>query len=447
MQRVSQLLDPSHYEYSYRQALVRLWVLASDDQRLNSWEQQDNEATIAPHVAAFKDKLDNEYVIPAAEINAHPLALIRALDDYLNSVALSLSQSQRTGSSACQWEEEGKGYWLVPVTLQPRRQAAMSRQAMCTARWFHHHAVLPATTVHGIDVSTSLSKSTLDTHLEVLSKQVDGSLKVWIAHFNDGADVVWDKTSSPAGHWRAQSVDSPTTRSASVLQALALARDAGAHVVVFPEFTVDLNQRKELAQNLRLNPSGIQLVVAGAFHEPQDGDPAVTYNTAPVYNGHGSTIFTHRKLRLFGDNQHGTEHAAVGKSIHVLVTPIGCMTVLICKDFLDKHPSVDNLLAEVPVDWVWVPSFGDETTIKAHKNRAKELAKVTVGTSSAIAQTQNTAIIEPGRKPSPLPGFGHPAGQSSPVDVPTTGGLVEFSLQRQAPVPTKATKPNLTRIK
>jgi hypothetical protein len=103
-------------------------------------------------------------------------------------------------------------------------------------------------------------------------------------------------------------------------------------------------------------------------------------------------------------------------------------------------------LAEVPVDWVWVPSYGDQTTLDLHKQRAKKLATVTIGTSCAVAQTQNTAMKKAGETQEPLPGFGHEAGKKAPIDVPTTGGLVEFALDTQ-PAPAKPSRPKLKRVK
>jgi hypothetical protein len=447
VKRVAQLLDPANESFSHRRALVRLWMLASDEQRLNGWEQNENEKTLAPHRDNFLGQLQYEVPIELDAIQAHPLALIRALDDYLAMTRLPDSQSASTSRSANVIKEDGKGYWLVPVLLDARRHAAMNRQPARLARWFHHHAALPARTAHGIEVTAALSRSALHTALENLSNQSDPKLKAWIAHFDDGADVVWDQKISPIGNWRTLSVEPHASRQDALLQTLAAAAQAGAQVVVFPEFTLDLQHRDQVAVYLRQNPSDIQLVVAGAFHEPEQAtNPLDAYNTAPVFTGSGRRLFVHRKLRLFGRDDVGAECAQVGNSLHVLVTPIGCMTVLICKDFLDEDARVDNLLAEVPVDWVWVPSYGDETTLRGHKERARKLATVTVGTSCAVAQTQNTAMKKKGVTQDLLPGFGHPAGNATSIDVATRGGLVAFGLAKQ-PAPPQVARQGLKRVK
>jgi len=447
MERVAQLLDPQNEAFSYRQALVRLWCLASDDQQLNRWEQDATEKTIPPHVASILNTLQDEKPIALDVANANPLALIRALDDYLASTRLPTSQCTPASQLAHPFEEDGETYWLVPVTLAARHFAKMNRQSARKARWFHHHAVLPSRTAHGIEVTCAPARSTLNACLQALADLDQAKLKVWIAHFDDDADVVWDRTLSPVGNWRTLSVEPHESRQATLVQTLVMAAQAGAHVVVFPEFTLDIQHRVELANHLRQNPSSIQLVVAGAFHAPPTLPPAAqTYNIAPVFNANGSPLFEHRKLRLFGNSHVGTEFVEVGNQVHVLVTPIGCMTVLICKDFLDEDPRVDNLLAEVPVDWVWVPSYGDQTTLHLHKQRAKKLAEVTTGTSCAVAQTQNTAMKNDGETQALLPGFGHAAGQKVPIDVPKAGGLVEFALDTQ-PLPSEPNRPKLKRVK
>jgi len=142
----------------------------------------------------------------------------------------------------------------------------------------------------------------------------------------------------------------------------------------------------------------------------------------------------------------GAEFAEVGNRLHVLITPIGSMTILICKDFMDEDRRVDNLLAEVPVDWVWIPSYGDETTLKGQKERARKLATVTTGTSCGVAQTQNTAMKKSGETRALLPGFGHPAGARTPCDVTASGGMVEYGLGKQ-PIPAKHPSPTLKRVK
>jgi predicted amidohydrolase len=414
----------------------------------NRWEQFNNQDNFGQAYEVFLDQIQGEESISKSSIEASPLALIRALDDYLASTRQPSSQSTRANQFTHPFEESEKAYWLIPVTLAARRTARMDHQPVRLARWFHHHTLLPTLTANGIDVSVQSSRSQLDSTLSQLLSQADCALRVWVAHFDDEADVQWDRSRSPVQNWRSMAVEPHAARQASLLRTLQTAQSEGAHVVVFPEFTLDLTHREQLAAHLRqATESSIQLVVAGAFHEPENTDSDLpAYNTAPVLNGNGTRLFSHRKLRIFGRDDLAAEFVDVGNSVTVLVTPIGCMTVLICKDFLDEDTRVDNLLAEVPVDWVWVPSYGDEKTLKLHKERAYKLATLTTGTSSAVAQTQNTATKAPGQTLNHLPGFAHTAGTTTPENVASTGSLVAFGLDQQ-PTPSKPPRRALKCIK
>ncbi len=443
MQRVTQLLET----HDHKQALVRLWVLGSNGQLLNHWEQaRGTEKALADERLQFLADLQSQVALSLDRIAAAPLALIRALDDFVAHTSSPYNTASRLGSETLTRVEDGKGYWLVPVVLQARRAAALNKQVGNLSAWFHRHAVLPAQTAHGLSVKVSVSQSSVAEGLIKLWSEPQPALKVWIGHFNDGADVDW--TRNEFGNWRTQKVAPQAVRNASLVAAVSSAAEAGANIIVFPEFTLDMAQRAVLVRHLCRNPaSSLLMVVAGSFHEVVGGQ---AFNTAPVYSGDvGEVLLTHRKLRIFGDLDHGAEQVSVGDQVHVLVTPVGCMTVLICKDFLDAHPSVESLLTEVPVDWVLVPSFGDEKTIRAHKDRAKALAIVKTGTHTLVAQTQNTAM-KPVQPPTEcVRGFGHAAGRKeSEPQVGEEGGLVIFELlDQQAAALQKAKKPSLKRIK
>ncbi|MCY7307467.1 MAG: hypothetical protein LH632_15235 [Rhodoferax sp.] len=446
MERVATLLAGSHF----RQALVRLWVIGSHTPALNEWEQaRGNDATFDAAVAHFLIGLQNEQTITTAEILAAPLALIRALDEFAALHRAPGLDAAHCRNSDLAFKEAGRNYWLVPVALQARREVSLAKQVGNLQTWFRHHAVLPCVTVHGINVSVSVSEGSLDAALAALRDQAAGELTVWIAHFTDDADVQWSREQGTGRNWRTTHIDPPDVRQQSMLEAVEAAVQTGAHVLVFPEFTIDLQHRRALEEYLlRREPTTLWLVVAGSFHEPVPADQShVAYNTAPVYDGTGEVLFAHRKLRIFGDLDKGAENVDLGNALHVLVTPLGCMSVLICKDFMDEHPTVRTLLTELPVDWAFVPSYGDDTTLKAHKNRAQVLATVSVGTNTVVAQTQNTAMAQAGVPPPHLPGFGHAAGSKDPSTVDASGGLVRFPLRVQPRPATSKSQPTLTRVK
>lgn len=427
MERVVQLLQA----HDYRQALVRLWVLGSNPTRLKDWERiRPSPVGQITAQTQFLSDLQKETLPTVAQANAMPLALIHALDEFIAGSRTSTLPAMRPSNKTKPIQEEGNGYWVVPVIPAARRRASLTRQTGNLGTWFHHHAVLPSRTAHGLEVKLSFTQSTVDDALQCLWLPDAPSLKVWIAHFNDTADVVWDRSLNEAQDWRAQHVAPQEERKRSLLATMVEASKAGAHFVVFPEFTLDLYHRRFLQEQLRSTdfPSLI-LVVAGSFHETTGGN---TFNTAPLYGAQGHPIFTHNKLRIFGDIVHGAEHVSVGNTIQVLVTPVGCLTVLICKDFIDAHASVESLLTEVPVDWVLVPSYGDEKTIRLHKDRAKALAVVKTGSHTVVAQTLNTAMLRTAPPTECVRGFGHIANhQLHEPQVGETGGVVSFALEQQ----------------
>ena len=149
MNRVVQLLKA----HDYRQALVRLWVLGSSAARLNTWEQaRGHDAAFAQKESQFLADLQNEIAVSVERAQAAPLALIRALDDFVMANRALGQPALRRSNQTLPRQEEGKGYCLVPVTLAARRKASLTRQAGKLSAWFHHHAVLPAETAHGLRV-------------------------------------------------------------------------------------------------------------------------------------------------------------------------------------------------------------------------------------------------------------------------------------------------------
>jgi Carbon-nitrogen hydrolase len=422
-------------QQAYRHAFVRLWVLGQNPPTLREWElKRGNAQTFALAKAQCQASLDAENNLDAQFVEKNPLALLQALDEYLfNGRSLSAPSLRSSNRTFTQYREGGKYYWLVPVVLNNR-----------------HHCVLPAATPHGINVTLQHTQSTVDDKLHALWSADEANLKVWIAHFDDQAIVMGSTAQSAVGDWRATHIEPNDARMASLHRTLDQAEAACAHVVVFPELTIDIAQRALLAQRLR-KQAGSHLVMlqAGSFHETLAAE-AKTFNTAPLVNAQGRTLLTHRKLRPFSKVSPGvdpvTEDISLGDTIHVLATPVGLLTVLICKDFLDDHPCVLTLLSDVPVEWVLVPSFGDEKTIRQHKTHAKAQGQVRTGSHTVLAQIFNN-VDNPARQPTEcVRGFGHIGGNPAPEpQVPENGGLVVFPLQSD--MPTVAVPPGRTRLK
>lgn len=419
-------------------ALVRLWVLAGDVPRLTDWEHayyqhaKSEPASNDALMHAFQDRIQDGEVLSLDEMNRNPLALILAID-------AMLVNNRRRNHLLQRYNIDGKQYWLIRQLVNWRTQTALKGQRGSLLTWFTHHTIIPAQVADNkIDVNLYQCDGEASEFLLQLLQSPAASIKIWIGHFTDGADVKWDQPYPIEESCRTTIVADSEKRLASLRSQLACANQEGAHFVVFPEFSLDLTQRKEVKLWLKNNVSPQLLyVVPGSFHEQANTSTSIKYfNTAPLLDTTGKVVFTHQKLRLFGKGKLA-ENVSVGKTLHVLATPVGCLTVLICKDFMDTDASIANLLQHALVDWVLVPSFGDERTLKEHKARARKLAKVVSGTNSAVANSRNTATHPDGGM---LPGFGHRSQEDAPKSVPETGGMVEYLLPNTAETTTDPKK-------
>lgn len=420
MERVAELLGSE----DFGQAIVRMWVLAGrrtgESCALNDWERGRDAAASEAQIEAFVAALQREKVaITAQEIERSPLALVQALD-----------RVHALSHTAYPWhdtahEEEGERYWLVPVELSHRQRAPLARQTGNREAWFKWHAVIPARTAYGIQVFANAATGRVAHALGEMAKDGRIAIRPWIGHFNDEARLRWAE--SPAKRFRFSGIEPPAEREKSIVDTLERAGRDGAQVLLLPEFTVDLAGRRVVADWLRANAGHpFELVVPGSFHQEIG---AAWFNAAEIWNRHGEALLTHQKLRLFGQADGLAEDVGTGNRFSVLVTPIGTLSLLICKDFLDDHPSVAGLLREVPVDWVLVPSYGDESTVRAHKEKARSLARSGPGTTSIVANQRNVEV----KAGSPLPGFAHLGWQQDPIDVGSEGASVVLEAKGTLP--------------
>jgi hypothetical protein len=117
----------------------------------------------------------------------------------------------------------------------------------------------------------------------------------------------------------------------------------------------------------------------------------------------------------------------------VLATAIGTFAIPICKDFLDDHPKVAALFTEVPVDWILVPSYGDETTVRLHTERARKVARFSPGATTVVANQRNVEV----KDGAPCPGFAFLPLADRPEEVGAAGGQVELPFHQVAPPGTR----------
>lgn len=426
---------------NFESALVRLWTMA-EGARLNKWEMSNRMRQLKSDTDDFAALLFGEREITVESLELAPIAFICALDNFM--VAIKTSQQ----AFKIPYTEDGNNYWILPVDLKGRANASLPRQRGSRAHWFKRHAIVPTKTLLGkFNVSVSVARMGLAEKLGAMAKADASVLKFWIGHFDDSCCVSWDAALSVDGRFRAVSLDDNATRGKSIVATLEAAKAAGAQIVVLPELSVDLTHRKHLEAHLAsMTGSELLLVLAGSFHETHEEK---CYNTAPLLDAlTGDIVLKPRKLRAFGvtgDPENSVaeqaEHIDVGDTVDVLVTELGNITVLICKDFLDADQSVSTLLQEIPVDWVLVPSYGDKKTFDGHMKKAKEVSVVTIGANVIVANIRNINTSQGDC----LPGFAWPSGQKEdPTPVAAVGGLVCVKVGEISPRPIR---PVLKRVK
>jgi predicted amidohydrolase len=172
-------------------------------------------------------------------------------------------------------------------------------------------------------------------------------------------------------------------RGVSIPNGQALIADAcrAAHVdaclsTVFPELMIDPQSSRFIQSQLAEKPwladgeipQAPGFVVAGSWHEIED---AKRYNIATVFDGHGDEILRHKKRMPYTDPEGRAEDIRHGTELAILVLENALFGFGICLDFCNRcyHTSYGWL----DVDFVIVPSCGNEATMDGHIRTAKDL--------------------------------------------------------------------------
>jgi len=148
--------------------------------------------------------------------------------------------------------------------------------------------------------------------------------------------------------------------------------------VVFPELTVDNRLHDQIVRDLEDKDwldddpeSGIEapwIVVAGSWHRPISGGIG---NIAPVLDGFGQPLLSHSKRYAYTDPDGHRERIIPGDKLDILVTDEGLFAFGICLDFCQRYFTTPYGLLDV--DFVLVPSCGNERTMEGHLRTAQDL--------------------------------------------------------------------------
>uniref|UniRef100_UPI003F4937DA hypothetical protein n=1 Tax=Ensifer adhaerens TaxID=106592 RepID=UPI003F4937DA len=155
---------------------------------------------------------------------------------------------------------------------------------------------------------------------------------------------------------------------------MASARKEKHLALVWPELTIPPKIRDRIEANLRGTAFGApdtnpELTVAGTWHEPDDGLPQPVSNVAVVYDKYGREALRYKKVVPYHDRGKSIEPINIGNELPVLVSDEFLVTFAICKDLCDLASNV--AYREMNVDFVLVPSMGDETCMQSHRVNAK----------------------------------------------------------------------------
>jgi predicted amidohydrolase len=161
-----------------------------------------------------------------------------------------------------------------------------------------------------------------------------------------------------------------------IKQACEAAHREECVTAVFPELMIDPQSRDLIQEQLRTKPwlkegskpHSPRFVVAGSWHEMSGSS---RYNVATVFDGHGVEVLRHRKRFVYKDESSRAEEIQHGNELEILVLSDALFAFGICLDFC--HRCFTTPYGELDVDFVVVPSCGNETTMGGHIRTALDL--------------------------------------------------------------------------
>ncbi|OAF16581.1 hypothetical protein AYJ54_05365 [Bradyrhizobium centrolobii] len=150
---------------------------------------------------------------------------------------------------------------------------------------------------------------------------------------------------------------------------IAAASRSQCHGVIYPELTIASETLQEICRGIGEGDwlCNVSLVVAGSRHEEINSQ---RFNICSVLSGYGEEVAQHRKLFQFTDGSSEPESIELGDELQVLVLPDAIFAFGICLDFCNT--SEDPPYADLDVDYVLVPSCGNERTMLGHIQRSAE---------------------------------------------------------------------------
>lgn len=333
MQTVCQLINNEEN----RAALVRLWHLAKQPAAgggtlLDQWSQRpvDELATkrISEHFSKRKTPLSQR------DLEARPTDVIRALDQEIDA-------QKGKKPAFVPIETEGETYFLIQGSSH---KGIEHQQAVRFGNYMHRHLVVPACLLNNVTTRlyTLAEQAPFShKHLAKRRKESEPTLRIALGHFPDFHQISWStvKTDETRKIGFATGTQGENERLAAAKTQIRDAEKEDADLLIFPELTLSESVQEQLRDWLLLrdeqkNPCSISLIVLGSFHVRSE---SIARNRSRLLQGkNGRNILSHDK---FSPASIGgfTESFTPGQYAQLLCTPIGNLSLAICKDCIGDY--------------------------------------------------------------------------------------------------------------
>ncbi len=277
-----------------------------------------------------------------------------------------------------QWRIEHLGVYVVPSPARRFDGTAPKIREPYGRRGLLYHRVIPV-------LIGDLTINLLVLPLGVSPPVVNGA-RVGVGMFTSADWVMATETARGAGKTFVVTAFSADRIDDTIRAQVAAAFTDGCLAAIWPELCAPPSAVKSISRTLGEQAllhgaaSPLRLVVAGSWHLRDENN---VVNEAPLLRRDGRPVGRHRKMIPFADESSGLEGILPGREITVVVSDAFTATVGICLDFCNLN--APNPYADLPVDFVLVPSLGNPQTTRGHKENVNQLHART-GASVMVAQ-------------------------------------------------------------
>ncbi|WP_371325233.1 hypothetical protein VX159_06880 [Dechloromonas sp. ZY10] len=408
METVCQLIN----QQEYRTALVRLWHLAQQSYsqggtQLDEWSRKPSRMAVSDRIKAHFET--GKELLELIDLLARPTDVIEALDRLL-------AAPKRKKIAVIPIAIESATYFLVQGSPHG---GVEQTQAVRFGNYISHHQVIPEQLEKGVSARVHNLAEKAPTANAALKKQLKpktATLCAALGYFMDQHQITWSTKETHHGReiGFATGTMGEKERFAEAQKQILAAEKRSVQLLIFPELTLSCAVQKDIADWLLEryetgNPCTIPLIVLGSFHLHCQSQPR---NRCHLLQGtNGRSILVHDK---FSPASIGgfTEDFTPGQFASLLQTPIGNLSMAICKDCVNDYKTI--WLDQLCPDWLLIPSLSDK--VHLHQQTTRELWNRHRCTSLVANQPIGASTLNmPASATAPHFGYIH-ASQSAAID-------------------------------